>query len=61
MPIVRLNNAIKAVAVGELVAFEADDPAFVLDVQAWSRRTGHDLVGLDSVDGHHRGAVRRAR
>jgi tRNA 2-thiouridine synthesizing protein A len=56
MPVVRLNNHIKTLGVGETVSFVADDPAFELDVRAWARRTGQELVldtsSADAVRGH---------
>ncbi len=59
LPIVRLNSSIKLVAAGEELAFVADDPAFPLDVQAWARRTGHELVALDTGGREFRGRVKR--
>ncbi len=51
-PIVRLNAAFKELPVGACLAVRATDPAFELDVQAWCRRTGNSLLGLDkSPDG----------
>ncbi len=56
LPVVRLNNHVKTMAAGEIVRFVADDPAFELDVQAWSRRTGHELMlesgSSDGIRGH---------
>lgn len=60
LPIVRLSAAIKQVAAGDTLSFVADDPAFPLDVQAWARRTGHELVRLEKRDGSHYGEIRRA-
>lgn len=45
-PIVRLNEAFRALENGgELIAL-ANDRAFELDIQAWCRRTGHELLSL---------------
>lgn len=59
LPIVRLNGSIKLVAPGDELAFVADDPAFPLDIQAWARRTGHELVSLDTTGGQFRGRIKR--
>ncbi len=56
LPIVRLNNRLKTLEHGTTVSFRADDPAFPLDVQAWARRTGHDLTWHD-VEGTFEGTV----
>lgn len=44
LPIVELNRVIKKLSSGEDVRAIADDPAFLLDVEAWCKRTGHTLV-----------------
>lgn len=61
VPVVRLNTAMRSVPVGAVVEFAADDEAFPPDVIAWAERTGHELLRLETQDGVHRGAVRRAR
>jgi TusA-related sulfurtransferase len=43
MPIVRLALSLRALAVGDRLLVEATDPAFLADVTAWSRMTGHEL------------------
>jgi TusA-related sulfurtransferase len=49
-PIVRLNEAFRALDAGsELIAI-ASDRAFELDVKAWCRRTGHELLALEHED-----------
>jgi tRNA 2-thiouridine synthesizing protein A len=49
LPIVRLNTAIKALAPGGALEVRATDPAFELDVQAWCRRTGTALLGIEKT------------
>jgi tRNA 2-thiouridine synthesizing protein A len=43
-PIVRISKTIEQMAPGQTLLVEAEDPAFELDVQAWSEMTGHELV-----------------
>ncbi len=57
MPIVRLAMAIRSAAVGDEVVVEATDPAFLADVRAWSRMTGHAIER--EVDGAVKQAVIR--
>jgi TusA-related sulfurtransferase len=54
MPIVKVSQAIKALATGDLLRVEATDPAFTADVEAWVRRMGHRLVEF------HDGPVQQA-
>ena len=51
MPIVELNRIITAMSDDEQFTVTADDPAFALDVAAWCRRTGHELVDSDTGSG----------
>ena len=45
LPIIRLANAITDVAVGEILAVVATDPAARADVPAWCRMRGHAYLG----------------
>lgn len=47
-PIVRLNEAIRDIVEGEELTAVANDRAFELDVKAWCRRTGHQLLSFDT-------------
>lgn len=46
-PIVRLNTEARQLAACQDLEAVADDRAFELDVKAWCRRTGHELVRLE--------------
>jgi TusA-related sulfurtransferase len=54
MPLVRLNQALRALRPGDRLTVEADDPAFGADLQAWAHRFGHKIVAFDA------GPVQRA-
>ena len=59
-PIIELAKALPSVAVGELLAIVADDPAARHDVAAWCRMRGQEYVGEDVTDdGVARYVVRR--
>jgi tRNA 2-thiouridine synthesizing protein A len=59
-PIIELAKAIPGIAVGELLAVVADDPAARHDVAAWCRMRGQEYVGEDLADdGVPRYLVRR--
>jgi tRNA 2-thiouridine synthesizing protein A len=60
LPVIALARVVEGVAVGDVVALVADDPAASVDVQAWCRMKGQDYLGVDSAeDGTPRYLVRR--
>lgn len=60
-PVIELGRRHTEVAVGELVAVAADDPAAAVDVPAWCRMRGHEYVGTEpAADGVPRYLVRRS-
>jgi tRNA 2-thiouridine synthesizing protein A len=60
VPILALARYIGAVAVGESIAVEADDPAARPDITAWCRIRGHEYVAETAAgDGTPRYTVRR--
>jgi tRNA 2-thiouridine synthesizing protein A len=59
LPIVLTAKAMKNLAVGEELAVKADDRAFVPDIEAWCRKTGHELVGIETKDGFFEATLRR--
>ena len=58
-PIVALNTEIRQIAGGGQLDALSDDPAFELDVKAWCRRTGHELMSVHAIDGVFRARIRR--
>jgi tRNA 2-thiouridine synthesizing protein A len=60
LPIIALARAFPDLAVGDVVAVVADDPAAAADVPAWCRMKGQEYVGADLADdGTPRYLVRR--
>ncbi len=60
LPIIALARAFADLAVGDVVAVVADDPAAAADVPAWCRMKGQEYVGPDVADdGTPRYLVRR--
>ncbi len=47
MPIVKLSQTIKEMHVGQVVEVIASDQSFAPDVEAWCRKTGHELLRID--------------
>ena len=59
-PIIELGRRVGEVAVGDLIAVTAEDPAARYDVPAWCRMRGQEYVGEEPApDGVARYVVRR--
>lgn len=60
MPVIELARHLADVAVGDLLAVVAHDPAAAVDVPAWCRMKGQEYVGADAAaDRAPRYVVRR--
>jgi tRNA 2-thiouridine synthesizing protein A len=60
MPVIELARHLADIAVGELLAVVAHDPAAAVDVPAWCRMKAQVYVGADVADdGAPRYVVRR--
>lgn len=59
VPIVRLNTEVRQVDIGMQLEALSDDPAFELDVKAWCRRTGHELLSMDCSGSVTKVCIRR--
>jgi tRNA 2-thiouridine synthesizing protein A len=45
MPILKTKKAVDALQTGQVLKMVATDPGSLPDVQAWSAKTGHTLLG----------------
>jgi len=61
IPVVKMAQAIKTVAVGEVIEATATDPGVMADIPAWCRTTGHELVRINREDRVISFAVRRVK
>jgi TusA-related sulfurtransferase len=61
LPIVLVAKAIKTIPIGERLTISADDRAFVPDIQAWCRKTGHELIALENRDTHVEATIKKTR
>lgn len=43
MPIVKASQGIKKLQSGQIMEMISTDPSFELDIQAWTKKTGHTL------------------
>ena len=58
-PVIRVNEEIEAVGVGEVLELLADDPSSESDVRSWARRTGHELLSVEKAGSAFRFLIRR--
>jgi tRNA 2-thiouridine synthesizing protein A len=61
MPILKTRDALKAMAVGQVLAMTSDDPASEADMKSWTTRTGHELLEMDKHGAVFRFVVRKTR
>ncbi len=58
-PVIRVNEAIGDVGIGEVLELLADDPSSKPDIQSWTKRTGHELISIEEDGGVFRFLIRR--
>jgi len=47
LPVIRAKKGIDSIPVGEILEVLSTDPGSMADFQAWTRATGHELVGSE--------------
>ncbi len=47
MPILKTREAVKRLAVGQVLEMVSDDPASDADMRSWSAKTGHQLLAVE--------------
>jgi TusA-related sulfurtransferase len=47
MPILKTREAIRGLAVGQLLEMRSDDPASEADMKSWAARTRHELLAIE--------------
>ncbi|ABP95703.1 MULTISPECIES: sulfurtransferase TusA family protein [Metallosphaera] len=60
-PVMETAKAIKQINVGEVLEVLATDPAAKPDIEAWARRTGHQILDIQQQGGVTRILVKRAK
>jgi tRNA 2-thiouridine synthesizing protein A len=53
MPIIKTKKAVDGMQVGETLKMISTDPGSVSDVQAWTSKTGHELLGHEETGGKY--------
>jgi len=58
-PVIRVNEAIGGIAIGEVLELLADDPSSEPDIKSWTKRTGQELISFEEDKGVFRFLIRR--
>jgi TusA-related sulfurtransferase len=61
MPVIRTNDEIDKLAVGETLEVLADDSAAEEDLKAWAKRTGHKLLRMEKTNEGLRFLIKKTR
>jgi tRNA 2-thiouridine synthesizing protein A len=51
MPILKTKKAIDGLQMGQVLKMIATDPGSTSDMEAWTKKTGHELVGSEQAGG----------
>ena len=60
IPIIKTAEAVKEMAVGEVLLVRADDRGVLVDLPAWCKMARHDLLGMVEAGGVIAATVRKA-
>jgi tRNA 2-thiouridine synthesizing protein A len=61
MPIVKTREALREMAVGQVLEMLSDDPASDPDMRSWARRTGNELLEVAKSGAVYHFLVRKVR
>ena len=51
MPVIKTQNLIKTMAIGETLRVSCTDPGVMQDIPAWCRINGHLLLNTEEIEG----------
>jgi tRNA 2-thiouridine synthesizing protein A len=58
-PLFEVHKNFKDLQEGEILEVQADDPAFKLDIQAWCKMTGNELLEISKVQSKYIARIRK--
>ncbi len=61
MPTMKIAQIVKQLELGEEVEGVATDPGVMLDIPAWARRTGNEVVCIEKRERDYHFVIRRLR
>lgn len=61
MPILKTKKAIGGLEIGQVLKMIATDPGSRPDIQAWTSKTGHELIASEQEGGKYIFFIRRSK
>jgi tRNA 2-thiouridine synthesizing protein A len=61
MPILKTKKAVDALQMGQVLKMIATDPGSISDMEAWTKKTGHELVASEQSGGTYTFYIRRMK
>jgi tRNA 2-thiouridine synthesizing protein A len=61
MPIIKTKKAVDSLQIGQVLKLIATDPGSVSDIDAWTKKTGHELVGSEKSGDSYIFFIKRAK
>jgi tRNA 2-thiouridine synthesizing protein A len=61
MPIIKTKKAIDSLQIGQVLKMISTDPGSVSDIDAWTQKTGHELVGSEQSGGGYIFFIKRKK
>jgi len=61
MPILKTKKAVDGLKVGQVLKMIATDPGSTSDMDAWTKKTGHELVGSEKDGGKFIFYIKKAK
>lgn len=53
MPVIRVQDRVATLVTGDTLTAVCTDPGVLLDIPAWCRINGHELISTESADGEY--------
>jgi tRNA 2-thiouridine synthesizing protein A len=61
MPILKTKKAIDGLQIGQVLKMIATDPGSTSDMDAWTKKTGHELVGSEQSGNSYIFYIKKAK
>ncbi len=61
LPVVKVAKAVKGINIGDAIEAIATDPGVMMDIPAWCKGSGNELVRMDKGEGEFIFIVRRVK
>ena len=61
LPIIKTRKASDGMQIGQVLKMTATDPGSIPDVDAWSKKTGHQVLSSEQADGKFIFYIKKAK